>query len=196
MHCMHSCCCNNKLWFYRRMRLHVPVLQCHCAFSQIEVRHTIFCTMTAGGINTIWTGTEAALKNETRSNPKISVTKTWDNKNVFPRNPLISGIISTRMNDSISYHDAVHGFWRKQGTTTAISELKLCMRATKMNKKVKPRFLIFLDLKKGYDALDQSRTLEILKLYGVGPNICHIIEQTWEMDQMIPKQAGILWNHI
>ena len=103
---------------------------------------------------------------------------------------LISRIISTRMNDSISYHDAVHGFRRKRGTTTAISELKLCMRATKMNKKVKPRCLIFLDLKKAYDTLDRSRTLEILKSYGVGPNICHIIEQTWEMDQMIPKQAG------
>jgi Reverse transcriptase (RNA-dependent DNA polymerase) len=94
------------------------------------------------------------------------------------------------MNNSISYHDAIHGFRRERGTTTAISELKLCMRATTMDKKANPRFIIFLDLKKAYDTLDRSRTLEILKSYGVGPNICHIIEQTWEMDQMIPKQAG------
>jgi Reverse transcriptase (RNA-dependent DNA polymerase) len=103
---------------------------------------------------------------------------------------LISRITSTRMNDSISYHDAVHGFRRKRGTTTAISELKLYMRATRMNEKIKPRFIIFLDLKKAYDTLDRLRTLEILRAYGVGPNICHFIEQTWEMDQMIPKQAG------
>jgi Reverse transcriptase (RNA-dependent DNA polymerase) len=45
-------------------------------------------------------------------------------------------------------------------------------------------------LKKAYDTLDRERTIEILRAYGVGPNICHIIEQTWEMDQMIPKQAG------
>ena len=49
---------------------------------------------------------------------------------------------------------------------------------------------MFLDLKKAYDTLDRSRTLEILKAYGVGPNICHIVEQTWDMDQMIPKQAA------
>jgi Reverse transcriptase (RNA-dependent DNA polymerase) len=103
---------------------------------------------------------------------------------------LISRIISVRINDSILYHDAIHGFRRERGTTTAISELKLYMRATTMNKKAKPRFIIFLDLKKAYDTLDRTRTLEILKSYGVGPNICHIIEQTWVMDQMIPKQAG------
>ena len=42
--------------------------------------------------------------------------------------------------------------------------------------------------------LDRPRTLEILKAYGVGPNICHIIEQTWKMDQMVPKQAGCFGN--
>ena len=47
-----------------------------------------------------------------------------------------------------------------------------------------------MDLTKAYDTLDQPRTLEILKAYGVGPKIIHIIEQTWEMDRMIPKQSG------
>ena len=103
---------------------------------------------------------------------------------------LVSRIIHTRINDNIQYHEAVHGFRRNRGTTTAISELKLCMRVTSMNKKRIPRFTIFLDLKKAYDTLDRPRTLEIMKAYGIGPNICHIIEQTWKMDQMIPKQAG------
>ena len=47
-----------------------------------------------------------------------------------------------------------------------------------------------MDLTKAYDTIDRSRTIEILKAYGVGPNIIHIITQTWEMDRMIPKQAG------
>ena len=54
---------------------------------------------------------------------------------------LISRIIHTRINNNISYHDAIHGFRRNRGTTTAIAELKLCMRLTNMNKKG------FLDLR-------------------------------------------------
>lgn len=103
---------------------------------------------------------------------------------------LVSRIVSVRMNNSIIYHDAVHGFRRNRGTMTATAELKLCMRATKFDKEVKPRFIVFLDLKKAYDTLDRTRTMEILKAYGVGPNICHFIEQTWDNDTMIPKQAG------
>ena len=103
---------------------------------------------------------------------------------------LVSRIIHTRINNSISYHDSLHGFRRNRGTTTAIAELKLCMRTTRMDKNKNARYTIFLDLTKAYDTLDRPRTVEILKAYGVGPNIIHIITQTWEMDRMIPKQAG------
>ena len=32
---------------------------------------------------------------------------------------------------------------------------------------------IFIDLKKGYDAIDREHCLQILKGYGVGPNVLH-----------------------
>jgi hypothetical protein len=32
--------------------------------------------------------------------------------------------------------------------------------------------------------------LGILKGYGLGENLCRIIEEVWEMDTMVPKQAG------
>ena len=51
---------------------------------------------------------------------------------------LVSKIIHTWINNTISYHDAVHGFRRHRGTTTAISELKLAMRATRMDKNQNP----------------------------------------------------------
>ena len=58
------------------------------------------------------------------------------------------------------------------------------------NKRYKPRYIIFLDLTKAYDSIDRARTLEVLKAYGVGPNILHFIKTTWESDKVIPRQAG------
>ena len=107
---------------------------------------------------------------------------------------LVSRIIHIRINNNVDYHNAIHGFRQNRGTTTAISELKLAMRSTRMDKNRNPRYTIFLDLTKAYDTLDRSRTLEILKAYGVGPNIIHIISQTWNMDRMIPKQSGCYGN--
>jgi Reverse transcriptase (RNA-dependent DNA polymerase) len=101
---------------------------------------------------------------------------------------LVSTIVNARLGDAIKFHKAVHGFRRGRGTTTAIAEVKLVMRANRQSNK--PLFLIFLDLKKAYDTLDRERTWQIMQGYGVGPRICNIIAQTWAMDKMIPKQAG------
>jgi Reverse transcriptase (RNA-dependent DNA polymerase) len=103
---------------------------------------------------------------------------------------LITRIISDRINNNVTFHDAIHGFRRFRGTNTAISELKLVMRSTKLNAKYKPRFIIFLDLEKAYDTLDRNRTIEILRAYGIGPNILHFIIETWANDKMYPRQAG------
>jgi hypothetical protein len=67
-------------------------------------------------------------------------------------------------------------------------ELKLRMQLAQRTKE--PLYFIFLDLKKAYDTLDRSRTLEILKGYGVGFNVRRVIESVWKNDTMIPKQAG------
>ena len=101
---------------------------------------------------------------------------------------LVSTIINTRLMDEIKFHDAVHGFCRGRGTGTAIIEAKLRMQLAQRT--TKPRYFVFLDLKKAYDTLDRRRTLEILQGYGVGHNIRSFIERIWEMDTMVPKQAG------
>jgi hypothetical protein len=103
---------------------------------------------------------------------------------------LVSTIINTRINNVINYHEAIHGFRKGRGTTTAISELKILMSSTMKDKKSNPRFMIFMDLTKAYDTLDRERTLQILSGYGVGKNVCRFINEIWKMDEMIPKQAG------
>ena len=41
-------------------------------------------------------------------------------------------------------------------------------------------YVIFLDLTKAYDALDRSRTLDILEGYGVGPNVSRLLGNYWK----------------
>jgi retron-type reverse transcriptase len=49
-------------------------------------------------------------------------------------------------------------------------------------------YLIFLDITKAYDTLDRDRMLQLLQAYGVGPNICLIIDNIWNNDTLILKQ--------
>jgi Reverse transcriptase (RNA-dependent DNA polymerase) len=101
---------------------------------------------------------------------------------------LVSSIINRRLVKAIPFHDAIHGFRAGRGTGTAIIRAKLLMQLAQ--RQTKPIYMLFLDLKKAYDTLDRSRTLEILKGYGVGPTIRGILEQVWDADTMVPKQAG------
>ena len=41
-------------------------------------------------------------------------------------------------------------------------------------------YVIFLDLTKAYDALDRSRTLDILEGYGVGPKVRRLLGNYWK----------------
>lgn len=101
---------------------------------------------------------------------------------------LVSSIINTRLAEKIAFHRAVHGFCRGRGTGTATILAKLRMQLAMRS--TNPLYWVFLDLKKAYDTLDRQRALAILKGYGVGQKILSIIERVWEMDTMVPKQAG------
>jgi hypothetical protein len=65
---------------------------------------------------------------------------------------LLTSIIDVRIKAAIDFHDALHGFWAKRGTGTAIIEAKLFQQLASIHQV--PVFEIFLDLKKAYDTLD------------------------------------------
>ena len=50
--------------------------------------------------------------------------------------------------------------------------------------------MIFLDLTKAYDALDSSRSLEILEGYGVGPRARRILWTYWKKSTMVARAGG------
>ena len=74
---------------------------------------------------------------------------------------VMAAILHRRLTTTITYHNALHGFREGRGTRTATFEAKVLQQLAAMREEV--LYLIFLDLTKAYDALDRSRSLEILK---------------------------------
>ena len=74
---------------------------------------------------------------------------------------VVAVILHRRLTAGIKLHDALHRFREGRSTGTATLEAKLLQQLADMREEV--LFVIFLDLTKAYDALDRSRSLEILK---------------------------------
>ena len=86
-------------------------------------------------------------------------------------------ILHRRLTTGIKLHDVLHGFREGRGTGTATLEAKLLQQLAATRKEV--LYVIFLDLTKAYDALDRSRSLEILKGYGVGERVRRLLTVYW-----------------
>ena len=87
---------------------------------------------------------------------------------------LIAVILHRRLTAVLQLHDALHGFQEGRGTGTATLEAKLLQQLAAMREEV--LYVIFLDLTKAYDALDRSRSLDILKGYGVGESVRRMLK--------------------
>ena len=59
-----------------------------------------------------------------------------------------------------------------------------------MASRVEFLYVIFLDLTKAYDALDRSRSLEILKGYGVGERVRRLLTVYWERMTMVARAGS------
>ena len=102
----------------------------------------------------------------------------------------ISGIINCRLSSSIHFHDVMHGFRAGRGTSTTTLEAKLLQQFIDMRETV--FHVIFLDLRKAYDALDRERCLDILAGCGVGPRTICILRTYWAQFQNAAKVGAIV----
>ncbi len=87
---------------------------------------------------------------------------------------VVEKIMVARMS-CLKLHDCLHGGVPRRGMGTAIMEVKLNQQLAWVDQA--PLYQIYLDLKKAYDALNQTRCLEILAEYGVGPNLLCLQKQ-------------------
>ena len=101
---------------------------------------------------------------------------------------LCATIIHFRLSKAIEFHPGIHGFIWGCGTQMAILEAKLHMQLASHGLCL--LFQIFIDLTKAYDTLDHEYVLHILQGYGVGPNLCQLIQVVWDNLLFVPKSAG------
>ena len=97
-------------------------------------------------------------------------------------------ILHCQLMEGIKLHDALHRFWEGRGTGTATLKAKLLQQLAAMREEI--LYMIFLDLTKAYDALDRSRSLEILKGYGVGDRVRQMLRGYWEKTTMVARVRG------
>lgn len=101
---------------------------------------------------------------------------------------VVASVINTRITTEVTFHDALQGSVKSQGTGTGMMEAKLISQLRKSSDG--PLFMVFLDLKKAFYSLDQEWALLVLEKYGVGPYLLRIIRSTWARDTMVPRQSG------
>ena len=73
----------------------------------------------------------------------------------------------------VEFHNCLHGSIKGKGCGTAGIEAKLVQQLAFIEQH--PLYVIFIDLKKAYDAMDRERCREILVGYGMGPNMPRLI---------------------
>jgi hypothetical protein len=83
----------------------------------------------------------------------------------------------------LELHNCLHGRLPCRGTGTAIMEVKLNQQLAWVDQALLHK--MYLETKKAYDALDQTRCLEILAGYGVGPNLLCLQKQFWGNVKMV-----------
>ena len=102
---------------------------------------------------------------------------------------LMTVILHRRQTTGLQLYDVLHGFWEGRGTGTATLEAKLLQQLAAMREEV--MYVIFLGLTKAYDALDRSRSLLILKGYGVGERVRRLLKVYWEWTTMVARAGAI-----
>ena len=99
---------------------------------------------------------------------------------------VVEGIMDVRLG-IIEFHPFMHGFVKGRGCGTAGIEAKLAQQLAYLRQT--PLYGIFIDLRKAYDAMDRDRCLEIMKGYGVGPNMLGLIRTFWDEQQLVCRAA-------
>ena len=90
--------------------------------------------------------------------------------------------------NAILIHGSLHGCLNGRGTGTAVIEAKLAQQLAYLE--AKAFFAIFIDLKKAFDAMGREQCLDLLKGYGVGPNMWRLIKFFWDNAVMVCRALG------
>ena len=97
---------------------------------------------------------------------------------------------SFRLKQSVTIHDALHGFRVGRGMVTVTLEAKLVQQLARTSQK--PLFKVFLEVRKAYDPLDREQYMEILRGYSMEQNTAFLIAHHWDNLIFVPKAKSFL----
>ena len=83
----------------------------------------------------------------------------------------------------IEFHDCLHGFFSWRGTGMATTDFKPTQELAYLDQV--PLHVIFINLRKAYNAMDRDRCMEILLGYGVGPKMQRLIQFFWDNAELV-----------
>ena len=88
----------------------------------------------------------------------------------------------------VQFHDSTHCFMGGRGCRTAGLEAKLVQQFAQIEQHL--LYIVFVDLKKAYDAMNQERCVEILRAYGVEPKMLGLIQYFWDKAVLVCRSSG------
>ena len=95
------------------------------------------------------------------------------------------------IDQSVTLHDALHGFRMGRGTGTATLEAKLAHQLARIIQEL--LFQVFLYVRKVCNSMDRGWCMYILRGYGMGQNTARLIAHHWESLLFVTKASRFLW---
>ena len=53
-------------------------------------------------------------------------------------------------------------------------------------------FQVFMEIRKAYESLERGRCLDVLRVYGMEPNLAQLIATYWDWQRIVPKTGKFL----
>ena len=105
---------------------------------------------------------------------------------------IVIGVLNLCLMAMIHFYDSLHGFGTSIGTETASLEANMLQHIMALREEV--LYEILLDIHKSYESLDHDLCLDILAVYGVGPQDLCLLQSYWYRLTMVARAGGYFGN--
>ena len=99
-------------------------------------------------------------------------------------------MVHCRLKGKVDLYDSLHGFRKGRGTGTETLEENLEQKLAGLAHD--PLFKVFLDMRNMYNLIDQGMCMELLRGYGLRPNLARLLARYWRRQKIVPKTGRLL----
>ena len=99
-------------------------------------------------------------------------------------------MVHCRLKGKVDLYDSLHGFRKGRGTGTETLEENLEQKLAGLAHD--PLFKVFLDMRNMYNLIDQGMCMELLRGYGLRPNLARLLAHYWGRQHILPEAGRFL----